>query len=518
MAITDGTDARRGPYVGDDATTVFAGPPAIEAGDITVYFQDDDTGELTLAVLATDYTLTGYGEVGAEDLRSDTEITLTDPLASGTNLIIDRVVELVQPATFPEDGALPSAMIRNQLDRMVMAMQQMQLQIDRCVRLPDGETADDIDLPAARATKVLGFDTDGAIEMQDNGTSQWLFGAGAPSDGTGSNGDYYLNSSTGGVYSKAGGTWSLVGTFQGAQGVAGSVDWTQAADAILFAADADTGVVRIGANSVGFRAGGSTVLTATASGTTVPGDVWAQTNLLGGGLFLGTGAPAQITANQNNYALPSAVAVVTFDLNAAREITGFVAPTSARHITIWNRSAYNLTLKHESASSTAANRFFFAGADFIVPPNQPVSLFYDTYSSRWRMVANYHAATAAEIWAGSARKIITPEAWTAAHAFVDLGTITTALDINGANGFRFVAAVGASNFTLNAPQNLIPGRDYMVRFTQANPVRTITFDAAWLFPNTTHPVLSTTASRVDELWFRAITSTTASASLVKHVG
>ena len=38
--------------------------------------------------------------------------------------------------------------------------------------------------------------------------SVWFNGAGAPSAGTGTNGDYYLNTTNGDVYQKAGGSWT----------------------------------------------------------------------------------------------------------------------------------------------------------------------------------------------------------------------------------------------------------------------------------------------------------------------
>jgi hypothetical protein len=38
--------------------------------------------------------------------------------------------------------------------------------------------------------------------------SVWFNGAGAPSGGTGVNGDYYLNTTNGDVYQKSGGSWT----------------------------------------------------------------------------------------------------------------------------------------------------------------------------------------------------------------------------------------------------------------------------------------------------------------------
>lgn len=50
----------------------------------------------------------------------------------------------------------------------------------------------------------------------------WRVGAGAPSDATGVNGDFYLRSSNGDVYERASGTYSVVANIKGATGATGS--------------------------------------------------------------------------------------------------------------------------------------------------------------------------------------------------------------------------------------------------------------------------------------------------------
>ena len=55
--------------------------------------------------------------------------------------------------------------------------------------------------------------------------SVWYEGSGAPSSGTGINGDYYLNVANGDVYLKATGSWSVVGNIKGPAG-SGSGDVT----------------------------------------------------------------------------------------------------------------------------------------------------------------------------------------------------------------------------------------------------------------------------------------------------
>jgi hypothetical protein len=50
------------------------------------------------------------------------------------------------------------------------------------------------------------------------GGSGWLIGEGAPDSGSGSDGDFYLNTLTGDVYSKSSGSWSIVGRIFGPGG------------------------------------------------------------------------------------------------------------------------------------------------------------------------------------------------------------------------------------------------------------------------------------------------------------
>ena len=52
--------------------------------------------------------------------------------------------------------------------------------------------------------------------------SVWRNGSGAPSNGTGIDGDYYLNTTNGDVYQRASGTYSVIGNIKGAAGAAGA--------------------------------------------------------------------------------------------------------------------------------------------------------------------------------------------------------------------------------------------------------------------------------------------------------
>lgn len=112
--------------------------------------------------------------------------------------------------------------------------------------------------------------------------------------------------------------------------------------------------------------------------------VSGQSNLGSGSvLFSGIASPAQITVNQNNYALATGTINRIFS-DAARDITGMTAGVTTGHIKyIINIGAFNITLKEDNAGSTAANRFT-QGADVVLTPGDMAICIYDGVVSRWR--------------------------------------------------------------------------------------------------------------------------------------
>lgn len=109
--------------------------------------------------------------------------------------------------------------------------------------------------------------------------------------------------------------------------------------------------------------------------------------------------PAQITASQNDYAPSGCSRYIPWrlDASAAWDITGISAalcapaPGTNRMRVLINVGSFTITLKDESASSTAANRFALA-ADFSLTAGASVQLLYDSTSSRWRIVGLEAAA------------------------------------------------------------------------------------------------------------------------------
>lgn len=108
--------------------------------------------------------------------------------------------------------------------------------------------------------------------------------------------------------------------------------------------------------------------------------------------FAGVISPSQITGDQNNYA-PTGIATANtlrLTADAARSITGLSAGASGEIKVIHNIGSYTLTLKNESSSSTAANRFALQ-EDLELYPGSTVALRYDATSSRWRSISGWGA-------------------------------------------------------------------------------------------------------------------------------
>lgn len=96
----------------------------------------------------------------------------------------------------------------------------------------------------------------------------------------------------------------------------------------------------------------------------------------------------QITANQNDYAIPAAT-TLRMSSDAARNVTGIVARKDTT-LTLINVGAQNIVLQNENAGSTATNRIITGtGADITMAADDVATLWYDTVSGRWRVTNHY---------------------------------------------------------------------------------------------------------------------------------
>lgn len=134
--------------------------------DIQVYYTDT-TGAGVLKVLDTDYSLliitgggvllwTGGGGTGAVP-------------AAGVVITIRRTLSLIQSAVYVSNDEFPSGTHEAALDKLTMMVQQLQEQMTRCLKLPDGEVGTPtVVLPkkSSRLSKAIAFDGSGNVIVQ----------------------------------------------------------------------------------------------------------------------------------------------------------------------------------------------------------------------------------------------------------------------------------------------------------------------------------------------------------------
>lgn len=98
--------------------------------------------------------------------------------------------------------------------------------------------------------------------------------------------------------------------------------------------------------------------------------------------------PAQITADQNNYA-PGTAFLYRLSSDAARTITGLsCSQVDGQLAEFRNVGTFPITLAHD-VTSTAANRFYCPGSrNCVIGVNQSAFLRYDSTVSRWQVWSN----------------------------------------------------------------------------------------------------------------------------------
>jgi len=103
-------------------------------------------------------------------------------------------------------------------------------------------------------------------------------------------------------------------------------------------------------------------------------------------------SPSSIGANQNNYSPTSwsTADIVRLTGSGNFDVTGFDATATTARKLLWNVDTVDtFTLKHESASSTAANRIVCPyDLDMKLSPDGAIVIHYDATTARWRAVSD----------------------------------------------------------------------------------------------------------------------------------
>lgn len=150
--IQIGDIAPRIQYSGDGAQTAFPYPfPIFADADMEVY---EDS---ILKTLTTDYTLTGAGN------SNGGVVTFITPPALGVTVTLRRNIALQRTSDFQQSGELRASVLNDEFDTLVAALQQVESEQERSLRLDPTDTSPAAILPkaAARASAWLAFDVNG---------------------------------------------------------------------------------------------------------------------------------------------------------------------------------------------------------------------------------------------------------------------------------------------------------------------------------------------------------------------
>ena len=225
-------------YNGDGSTASFAIPFEFPTNASIVVTLRSTTNVETTWTLDTEYSLSGAGDDAGGTLTVSTSPTDYTP-ASGTVLVIERIVPETQAKAFPSGGIIRSTEIESGLDLGVMGTQQGSREASRSMLVPTTDSQiGNLALPidTARANKYLGFDGNGAPTVLD-GTS------GAPIDVSGNSVTITGGTSSATLATRFGRTISVVDDFGAA--CDGSTDDTDEIQAAIDALSSSGGRIYI---------------------------------------------------------------------------------------------------------------------------------------------------------------------------------------------------------------------------------------------------------------------------------
>ena len=154
--IQIGDVAPRVQYTADGALTVFTYAfPIFQENDLAVYLGEasQDTG----------YTVAGAGN------SSGGAVTFDTAPADGTVVTLRRALAIQRTTDFQEGGEFRAKVINDELDYQTAALQQVEAEAARGLKLSPTDTATSMEIPpkADRADRQLGFDGNGDLIVTD---------------------------------------------------------------------------------------------------------------------------------------------------------------------------------------------------------------------------------------------------------------------------------------------------------------------------------------------------------------
>lgn len=152
-------------YTGNGSQTAFSYTfPIFADGDLEVWLYSG-SGNPTLQTLTTHYTVSDEGD---EDGGTVTFVTAP---TSGYTVVIRRDRPAYQSTDLVNQGRWQASTVEDALAHQIMLIQQLQEEVDRCIKLPVTEVGGDYDVEvpveAERAGYGLAFDEYGDVTLGD---------------------------------------------------------------------------------------------------------------------------------------------------------------------------------------------------------------------------------------------------------------------------------------------------------------------------------------------------------------
>ena len=159
-------------YNGDGSTATFSYTFKIFANSDLQVIIRSSTGTETIKTLTTHYTVTGAGNSGGGSIT----FTAGNIPTSGQTVVIRRNLPQTQSIDYIANDPFPAESHEEGLDRAMMAVQQLQEEVTRSIKLSKTNTMTNTEFTVGssdRANKILAFDSSGELSVtQELGTYQ----------------------------------------------------------------------------------------------------------------------------------------------------------------------------------------------------------------------------------------------------------------------------------------------------------------------------------------------------------
>ena len=185
MTVT--TTTIKNSYSGNGSTTAFSYTfKAFASSEVKVYVRTDSTGAESLRTEgsgSTNYAVSGVGATGGGT------VTFVTAPASGETVVIRRLTALQQQTDYQPADPFPASSHEDALDTLTHITQELQEELDRSFKVSRTNsitTPEFVDDASTRASKLLGFSSDGNTLEATTGRVSSVTTSNVAVDGSGS--------------------------------------------------------------------------------------------------------------------------------------------------------------------------------------------------------------------------------------------------------------------------------------------------------------------------------------------